>query len=158
MAEEHELRALLTAIRGISRAMDIHSRRINRESGLTLPQLIVLRCIGEHGEVTSRVISSAAGLSPPTVVGVLDKLEAKGMVERYRSLSDRRVVHTRLTRAGRGKLASSPSPLWEPMESEFLAMPSGRRAKFLEILEQAASLTEDIDPLRETLRDLPAQR
>ena len=40
-------------------------------------------------------------MSAPTVVGVLDKLEAKGMVERYRSTRDRRVVHSRLTDLGR---------------------------------------------------------
>ena len=38
-------------------------------------------------------------MSPPTVVAVLDKLEAKGMAVRYRSTIDRRVVHRYLTEA-----------------------------------------------------------
>ncbi|MCB1354781.1 MAG: MarR family transcriptional regulator [Rhodobacteraceae bacterium] len=132
--------ALLKSIRRLARALDMHSRHINRESGLTLPQLIVLRCVRELGEVTGRAISEAADLSPPTVVGILDKLETKGLIERYRSTRDRRIVHTRLSGTGRALLDRSPSPLGARFETRFMALEARERAEILEAFRKAADL------------------
>lgn len=140
MTQEQQLRALLKAIRKISRAVDLQSRRIDRIVGLTLPQLVVLGCVRDLGEVTSRAISEEAELSAPTVVGILDKLEAKGLVERYRSRVDRRIVHTRLTDKGVATLAAAPSPLGHPFEQAFLKLPSDTRTSTLDALERVASL------------------
>jgi len=94
MVAQDDLRQLVQSTRRISRALDIESRRIDREIGLTLPQLIVLQCLQDLGDANSHSISRAAGMSPPSVVGILDKLEAKGVIHRYRSTIDRRAVHT----------------------------------------------------------------
>lgn len=135
-----QLRTLLKAIRKISRAVDLQSRRIDRIVGLTLPQLVVLGCVRDLGEVTSRAISEEAELSPATVVGILDKLESKGLVERYRSRVDRRIVHTRLTDKGVATLAVAPSPLGHTFEQAFLRLPEDARASTLGALQRVASL------------------
>ena len=152
MAQTGELRRLLKSLRRIVRALDMHSRRIDREIGLTLPQLVVLQCIRDLGEVTGRAISEEADLSPPTVVGVLDKLEAKGLIQRYRSARDRRIVHTRLTDRGALALAASPSPLGERFEARFMALPAPERRALLDALAGLAALTgpeagPDAEPL-----------
>src|SRR5690554_4985244 len=100
MSTPSDLEALFRSIRRIARAIEIQSRLIDREVGLTLPQLVVLLCVHRLGEVTSRAISREAELSPATVVGILDNLELKGLITRYRSGIDRRIVHTRLTEKG----------------------------------------------------------
>jgi DNA-binding MarR family transcriptional regulator len=129
MAQVDELRAILKSIRRIARAVDVCSRQIDRDFGLTLPQLIVLTCVRDLGEVTSRAISEAADLSPPTVVGILDKLEAKGLIERYRSTRDRRIVHTRVTTSGARLLRKAPPPLGADFQEAFGALdPQQRRS------------------------------
>ena len=60
-------------------------------------------------------------MSAPTVVGVLDKLEAKGLVVRYRSTRDRRVVHVRTTEAGQAALEESPDLLGDGFIAAFVA-------------------------------------
>jgi DNA-binding MarR family transcriptional regulator len=45
------------------------------------------------------------------VTRLLDRLEAKGLLERVRSQTDRRVVHLQLTPAGRAKAAEVPHVL-----------------------------------------------
>ncbi|WP_343079109.1 MarR family transcriptional regulator [Ostreiculturibacter nitratireducens] len=140
MSQNLELFAFLKAVRRLSRALDMHSSRINRESGLTLPQLIVLTCIRDLGQVTSRAISIAADLSAPTVVGILDNLEAKGLIERYRSETDRRIVHTRLTDRGRHLLEEAPSPMGDAFEARFMALGEDQRRALLSALMTTAEM------------------
>jgi DNA-binding MarR family transcriptional regulator len=135
-----EVRRLLHQLRRLSRALDVQSRRIDREMGLTLPQFLVLRLIGEMGEVTGRAISAAADLSPPTVVGVLDKLAAKGLIDRYRSARDRRIVHARLTERGEAALAAAPDPLGTALRGGFAAMAPQDRADLLAAMERLGAL------------------
>lgn len=141
MPQNLELIALLKAVRRLARALDIHSSHINRESGLTLPQLIVLTCVRDLGEVTSRAISVAVDISPPTVVGILDKLEAKGLIERNRSTSDRRIVHTQLTRKGQSLLKRAPSPMGADFETKFMKLSRRDRSRLVGAVQDAAALT-----------------
>lgn len=140
MSGNAELRALVKLIRRLARMLDVQSRRIDRDVGLTLPQLIVLQCVQDLGEVTSRAISLEADLSPPTVVGILDKLEAKGFIRRYRSERDRRIVHTSLTDEGRSILKRIPSILGDSFDGRFLGLPDARRKSVIEGLELIGEL------------------
>lgn len=140
--------SLVRSMRKIAQAIDVRSREIARLTGLTLPQLIVLQSVETLGEVTTQAISRDASMSPPTVVAVLDKLEAKGMVVRYRSTLDRRVVHTRLTEAGRDALAGSPGLLGSGFIAAFAALPLHTRAEVAGSLDLLASLMvrEGLEP------------
>lgn len=109
-------RRMLGSLRRIVHAVDSHSKRVERATGLTVPQLVVLHAIRDLGEVTSSRISAAVSLSPATVSPILDKLENRGLIQRYRSSLDRRVVHARLTEAGLGALDAAP----DLMDSRFL--------------------------------------
>lgn len=149
MVEHDELRRLLKSFRRISQALDIQSRRINRTVGLTLPQLVVLGCVRDLGEVTSRAISREADLTPATVVGILDNLEAKGLIIRYRSSKDRRIVHARLTENGAAALRAAPAPLGVDFECAFFALDAPRRRQILEAFTTVAgfaSATEKPPP------------
>lgn len=142
MSPNAELRALFKSMRRLARAIELHSRRLHRELDLTLPQHVVLTCVRDLGEVTSRAVSEEADVSPATVVGILDKLEAKGLIERYRSTRDRRIVHTRITPRGQEALARAPAPLGGRFESEFLALDPETRSQTIAAFERVARLAE----------------
>lgn len=135
--------ALQGALRRIAHAMEVHSRRIDRELGLTLPQLAVLTCVRDLGEVTSRAIARAAHLSPPTVAVILDKLELKGMIRRERSHLDRRIVHARMTEAGHhALLAATRLPEGAAFQGRFARLPEGEQRAILTAIEKVAGLME----------------
>lgn len=58
----------------------------------------------ERGELPAGELATAARMAPGTVTQMLDHLAVSGHVERARSEIDRRVVVSRLTRAGRRKV------------------------------------------------------
>jgi DNA-binding MarR family transcriptional regulator len=131
---------LLRSVRRVAQAIDVRSREIARLTGLTLPQLIVLQAVRSLGEVTTLQISREAAMSAPTVVAVLDKLEAKGLVARYRSTRDRRIVHARLTPAGEEALATAPDLLQPGFMAAFRALPEADRQALADAISRIAAL------------------
>ncbi len=144
-----ELRALEKAVRRIVRANDLQSKALSKSCGLTAAQLVVLKGISELGEVTTTVLSAHADLSPATVVTVLDNLEERGIIERYRSMTDRRIVHTRLTASGAGLVAKAPEPLGDTVASRFAALREEQRAALLASADALASLLERAPAVRQ---------
>lgn len=135
-----ELKALEKALRRIVRAHDLHSKALAKATGLTAAQLIILRGIAELGEVTSTALSAYADISLPTVVTVLDNLEERGIIQRYRSGLDRRVVHTRLTELGAAMVAKAPPPLGEIFADRFARLDETRRQDLVASLSVFADL------------------
>lgn len=142
---------VLVALRRIIHATDLHSKRVSREIGLTVPQIVILKSVRALGEVTTNVISRHVSLSQPTVTHILDRLEERGFVERYRSSRDRRVVHTRLTRQGHSVVRKSPGLLHERFLREFATLSDRRQKEILRVLKSVAGMmgvsTLDAAPL-----------
>jgi len=131
---------VLGAIRRIVHAVDRHSKSVEKIAGATLPQLVVLATIRTLGEVTTGKLSAAASLSPATVTTVLDNLEARGLIERYRGASDRRVVHSRLTARGSALLDAAPPFLHEHFVSRFARLDALRQAEIVAAIEAVADM------------------
>ncbi|MCG6122312.1 MAG: MarR family transcriptional regulator [Microvirga sp.] len=128
-AVQDDLRALMKAIRVIAQAIDTRSKAMSRASGLTIPQIVILAGVRDLGEVTTNGLSRHVDLSPGTVVSILDKLEERGFIVRYRSPTDRRIVHTRLTPSGAEILSHAPNLLPDAVTNAIEAMaPDKRRA------------------------------
>ena len=136
----NELKALEKALRRIVRAHDLQSKALVKATGLTAAQLVIIKGIAELGEVTSTALSAYADISPATVVTVLDNLEERGIIQRYRSGQDRRIVHTRLTELGADMLTRAPPPLGQAFAERFAALPAARRDAFVAALAEFADL------------------
>lgn len=68
---------------------------------VTPPQWGVLSLLLEHDGMTIGAISMRRGLDPPTVTGIVNRLEHNGLLERRHDREDRRVVKVYLTNEGR---------------------------------------------------------
>ena len=76
-------------------------RAIFKEYGLTEQQWRVMRVLWDVAEISQNELAEATVISPPSLVGVLDRLLAMQLIERRRSLLDRRVVLVSSTEQGR---------------------------------------------------------
>src|ERR1700742_3147188 len=81
------------------------SRRLSKEEatrvGVTPTQLSVLKLLFEIGDLSLGKLSKEIRAHNSTVTGIVDRMEAAGLVERARSDEDRRVWIIRLLPAGK---------------------------------------------------------
>jgi DNA-binding MarR family transcriptional regulator len=76
-------------------------RRVLERMGLTPPQFGVLALLyGRRGQ-RQATLSERGAIDPNTMVGIVDRLEAAGLVERRRDPKDRRAYLVRITPKGR---------------------------------------------------------
>ena len=67
---------------------------------LTVAELRILRVLREQGSSPMNRFCAETMLSQPSITGLVDKLEERGLVERVRSLEDRREVLIAITQKG----------------------------------------------------------
>ena len=133
---------ILQSVRRIAQCVEHHSKRLAVTHNITSPQLVALLAIAEMGPSTLKSIGRAIQLSPSTVVGIVDRLEEKGLVQRERDTRDRRNVFVAVTVAGQLVLANAPSALPNGFGSALGALPEDDRQALIVTLEQFASLLE----------------
>jgi DNA-binding MarR family transcriptional regulator len=109
-------------------------------SGLSLPQMHVLMQVGEQ-PATMRELADAARLEPSNLTGIIDKLEARGLVERRATKEDRRVKIVRLTRAGTAFRKRIFDKLKEPAPW-MQALPEKDQKQLLLIVKKAVVLAQ----------------
>jgi DNA-binding MarR family transcriptional regulator len=86
---------------------------------VTATQAMVLRFLFDRDEVNSSELGSRTELDSATLTGILDRLEAAGIIERRPNPTDRRAIHIHLTGKGRGA-AKEISRLVGTANTEFL--------------------------------------
>jgi len=124
---------VLISLRRIIQAIDLHSRQLARQHGITTPQLLILKQIeGAVAAITVSQLAKRISLKQATVTDILNRLERKGLVRRRKDTSDRRRVLIEETDAGRKLLEAAPSPLQETFLAKF---------EELEIWQQSMVLT-----------------
>jgi len=105
--------SILLSLRRIIRSIDQHNKQLGRQYELTVPQLVCLRQLLADGEMAPSQLAKAIYLSQATVTGIIDRLEAKGLISRERSTQDRRRITVRLTDRGTRLANEMPWPLQE---------------------------------------------
>lgn len=108
MGKAEQIPEVLDNLRRIFQAVTECSRAAERETELTGPQLWTLKILERNAPVRVSELARHMFLRPATVVGILDRLQAKGLVTRTRSKVDRRAVDLELTEAGRTLVANAP--------------------------------------------------
>jgi DNA-binding MarR family transcriptional regulator len=143
MSSAADLEDLIVAsIRRIVRAVDLHSRHLVEEHGITAPQLAVLAEAGRLGGGSIGALARGVHLSQPTVSGVLDRLERRGLVHRERSDRDRRSVVVTITEKGDKMLRDSPSLLQDRFREELSRLEGWERYWLLSALERVAAMMD----------------
>ncbi|MBD3232308.1 MAG: MarR family transcriptional regulator [candidate division Zixibacteria bacterium] len=133
---------IIDAIRRITRAADVYSRRLKNEYEVTSPQLATLIAIQRLEPASVGAVAREIHISPSTLVGVLDRLEAKGQIVRHRSIKDRRLVQISLTELGRQFICKAPPPLQQALNAALERLSEVEKSTIAESLEYIVKMME----------------
>ena len=133
---------VLTSLRRVIRATDLHSRQLAKLSGLTAPQIILLQAINKLEEATIGQLAKEVSLSQATVTTIIDRLERKELVKRERSSVDKRKVHAYLTSTGMKTLRDAPMPLQDHFARQFRDLQEWEQTSILAALQRVAYMMD----------------
>ncbi len=131
---------VLISIRQIIRAIDLHSRYLAKNYGLTGPQLLILKEIAGLKDTSVGEIAKGVSLSQATVTSILDRLEKLKYIKRKRSDKDKRKVIVRITKSGSDKLKRNPSLLQEYFVFEFEKLMDWEQTLILSSIQRIAAM------------------
>lgn len=98
LTPELEFMRLLWAV---EHGLQTTSKRMARQIGLTGPQRLALRLVGQFPGIAPGELAALLRLHPSTITGVLVRLERRTLVKRRAHAHDRRRAHLFVTPAGR---------------------------------------------------------
>lgn len=136
---------LLISLRRVIRAISIHSKQLNKESGLTGPQLMVMSKINQLEAPLAKQIAQEITVSPATVTTILDRLESRHLVIRTRSKTDKRKVHLSLSETGQALISESPKPLQDHFIKRYQNLEEWEQSQLLSAVERIASMMDATD-------------
>lgn len=101
---------ILISVRKIARAINLDSKRIQKESGFSIPQLLTMTFLGqcENYESTQLELRKYLQLNSSTVTGIVSRLATKGYVAKLPKKGDKRSTWICLTASGLKQLDLAP--------------------------------------------------
>lgn len=117
---------------------------------LTHAQWLPLYHLAKGGCDTMAALARDQSLDPGAVTRALDRLEAKGLLRRVRSLQDRRVIKLELTDAGREVSRHVPAVLAEVLNAHLAGFSEAEWQLLLGLLQR---MVANGDALRDGARD-----
>ncbi len=115
---------ILINIRKISRAVNLESKRLEKEYGISIPQLLALSFLRDQDnyQASHKAIKDFLKLNASTVTGIIARLEKKGMVAKLPRLNDKRVSLITLTAKGAELLEATPHPLHQQISQKLQSL------------------------------------
>ena len=100
-------------------------------NGLTPVQYAVMQTVANAPGIDQRTLARTIGLDTSTVGGVIDRLEARSLVQRNASPDDRRVRLLTLSSAGSEQLAQAVPAMLRAQERMLEPLLERERAEFM---------------------------
>ena len=112
--------------------------------GLTPVQYAALQTVGNAAGVDQRTLARTIGFDTSTIGGVIDRLEARGLMLRNASPQDRRVRLLTLTDAGQALLDAVVPSMRRAQERMLEPLPKRERAEFMRMLRVLVTANNEL--------------
>jgi len=140
---------LMISIRKIVRAVNLESKIIEKDFGLSIPQLLTLKFLKNELEFksTMKLLKEHLSLNASTVTGIITRLETKGFVARLPNPNDKRSTPIVLTLRGNELVSKTDESLHERMYKKSLRVSEDEFNQIIVSLETLIELFDinDID-------------
>lgn len=113
-------------------------------NGLTPVQYAVMQTVANAPGIDQRTLARTIGLDTSTVGGVIDRLEARSLVQRNASPDDRRVRLLTLSSAGSEQLAQAVPAMLRAQERMLEPLLERERAEFMRMLRTLVTANNEL--------------
>lgn len=139
---------VLTALRKIMHAIDLHSKKLVKHYGITVPQLIVLKEIERKEKISLTMLAKNVSLSLATISSLLDRLEKNNYIQRSRGEVDKRTIYVHITEIGMKVIEKSPNLFHEQFLQKFAELEEWEQHLIVSSIQRIAVMmnVEKIDP------------
>lgn len=141
----NQIDEVLTGLRRVIRAIDLHSKHLVKTASVTGPQLRLVQLIQQNPGATIKHLAQAMSLSQATVTTIIDRLEARGILSRVRSDEDKRKVHLLLTPTGDEILAKAPAAFQDAFIERFEQLADWERHMIIAAILRLAEMMDAND-------------
>ena len=129
------------ALQRYQRSVQAYDDAVGRALGLGAADLRCLDWLAD-GPKTAGVLATAIGLRPAATTALIDRLEAKGLVERVRDEHDRRRVLVRMTEDGMHSTYAMYAPLVDEGQGLFSGHTVAELTAMRDLLDAMRELTD----------------
>ena len=110
-ALQNPTRDIIFSIRRLMQSGELYTKELNKKYQISAPQLNCLLTLYENGPLPPSRIANHIMVKSSTITGIVDRLQQKGLVDRFRNSPDRRVITIELTNAGKKLAENAPPPI-----------------------------------------------
>ncbi|MDT7838164.1 MarR family winged helix-turn-helix transcriptional regulator [Aquabacterium sp. OR-4] len=112
--------------------------------GITPVQYAALQTVQAAPGLDQRSLARAIGFDTSTIAGVVDRLEARGWVQRNASATDRRVRLLTITDAGLALLAAVQPDMQRAQQRMLAPLPVAQRLEFMRMLRVLVTANNEL--------------
>ena len=140
---------ILVKLRKIIRSINLESKKIEKELGVSIPQLLVLQYLSDQEDYKAfaKDIKEYINLNASTISGIISRLEIKGLIAKLPKPNDKRAIYIVLTAKGADLLQKSPTTLQEKLSQRLKKLRPEQLEELNKNIELLTSImdVEDVD-------------
>jgi DNA-binding MarR family transcriptional regulator len=135
---------ILIKLRRIVRSVNLESKKVEKEQGVSIPQLLCLQFLAEQEDFKTNAakLKTFLNLNASTVSGIIRRLEKKGLVAKLPKASDKRVTLISLTSGGMELLQSAPITFQQKLSEKLRGLPPEKLQTIIDGIDILTSIME----------------
>lgn len=132
---------ILIDIRRIVRSINLESKRVQKDFGISIPQLLCLGHIdrAEAKMTTHGELMKLLSLNSSTITGIINRLERRKLIKRLPKTGDKRVTYIGINATGSAVVQQAPDILHDQLASKIKSLPESKQR----LVKEALSIIVD---------------
>ena len=144
-----ELTEILSKIRVIVHTINLESKKIEKELGISIPQLLCIHHLNNAPEykLSQKELCQKLSLNSSTISGIIDRLERKALVARLPKRGDKRISFISLTAKGHSLSKTAPDLLEQKLSKKLSKASHAEKERINDALNLLTSFLDikDVD-------------
>lgn len=150
---------VVAGIRRIIRSINLESKRIDKEFGLSLPQYLCMTFIEQQDDKRAQTkdLKNFLNLNASTVSGIVSRLQKKNLVKKIPHASDKRGSYIVLTSKGNKLIHNAPQTVQERLSEKLDNLPPDKVKEIIDVVNMLADYMQigELDAASVLTLDVP---